>query len=251
MRGGSPVTQFPLESTQDCEVASHAPRGAAERAAPLLACVAALALAVSPALVWFRVRPDEAARVGKALEQARLTSGSGAEGRHWEALAARLSESGGLTGIDLVEWSRQARQQLQSGGDAGGGEEPTAAAGRVSRAWALLGWAILGGAGLALLLMAYLVAHGLRRWRSPMLILGGVAGLVALAEALASNWLRSPVQDIVSAGAGYTLQLVGGGGLLVGCAVRVPAGAFVRVTLGVVLCSAALGVLGWAWIVEG
>lgn len=211
-----------------------------------LALLAALVLVVSPFLDWIEIAPAEAVRHGEALRAAARAEGGGARGATWEELGSRVAGRHALSGLDLVAWSRAARGRLEDPAAESAGD-----AGPLLRGWRALSALLLGMAGAALLVAVYLGVHRLRRFRSPLLVLAGTTGVVALAFAGGVDWLCRPVAEALHAGPGQRALLAGGAGLLGALVASLTARSALRVLGGTAVTVGGLVGLTWLWVAYG
>jgi hypothetical protein len=238
----------PAASFHALSVATRVARRDPPRWVAGLGLAAALTLVASPFLDWLEVAPFKAARLGGAFQEQVKAEGPGTRATAWAQIGARLVEREALTGLDLVAWSRAARERIAVR-DAQAGD-PDAHA-EVARGWTALAVAILGSAGAALVLTTYLAFHRLARYRIPMRILAGVAGLVALVLAAGLDWLCRPILDSVRCGPGQMALLLGGAGLLGSVVASLTLRSVLGVLVGIAVTAGALGALAALWVAHG
>jgi hypothetical protein len=222
----------------------HLPGSA--RWASVIGALAALVLVVAPFLPWVAVEKGEAERLGRALvDAARADAGSpGALG--FRELGHKLERDHVLTGLDLVQWSREARSRLADPRSEAAADERTRA--RITRGWNVVPWVVLGHAGLALLLACYILWHRFARFRPSLQVLAGTVAGMALLLAGSLSWLWRPLEGLVSPGPGHLALLVGGAGLLVALVGTVRVIHLLGVLLATLLTLVALIALGWAYL---
>jgi hypothetical protein len=246
----------------DVRAAPDLPPGLAdERGAPrdpprwvaALGLVGALALAVTPFADWVGVDPAEAARHGAALrEAARPPAGASAAPdarlEAWSDLGERLGSRHALTGLDLLLWSGAARAQIEKAAADAGGQ--SAGRARLARVWWVLSAAIVLVAGAGGLLALYLAGHALRRFRAPLQVLAGTAGVLALGLAAGLEWVCRPTTAL-EPGVAQSAFLVGGAALLGAMVSALTLRSFVTVVGGTVAVLAALVTVAWVWVDAG
>lgn len=224
--------------------AGHLPGSA--RWGSVLGCLSALLLLAAPFLPWVRVQPAEAEAFGRAVVQAAADEGPGAGNEGFAQLGARLAREHQLTGLDLVQWSREARARLA--------DPRSEAAGTArerelrSRAWDLLAGLVLGMAAGALLLACYLLWHRFARFRPPLQVLGGLLSMAGLGCAMGVIFAWRLFDDLLQPGPGHALLLLGGVGLLVSLIGTVRVLHLPFVFLGLLVSAAALALLGWVYV---
>ena len=214
-----------------------------------LALFAALAVFVSPFLDWLVLAPEQAERHGEALQAAARAEAPGPRSDSWAELGARLAGRHAITGLDLVAWSRAARERIQS--TSADAADRTSTSAVLVRGWWSLSLLLLGMAGGALLLAVYLLMHRLVRFRSPLLVLSATVGAVALTFAGGVDWLCRPVAQAVRPGLGHAALLGGGIGLLASMIAGLRAHTVLRVLGGTVVTLLGLAGLVWMWVVHG
>lgn len=215
-----------------------------------LGLVGALALAVTPFADWVVVDPAQATRHGDALREAARNPSSVPDARlqAWADLGDRLANRHALNGLDLLHWSGAARAQIAQAADAAG--EESAGLARRTRGWWVLSGAILVVAGSGALLAVYLAGHVLRRFRMPLQVLAGVAGVLALGLATGLDWICRPTAALTP-GVAQLALLAGGAGLLGAMVSALSFRSLLPVLGGTVAVLAALLAVAWVWVDAG
>lgn len=246
----SPATDADARAPGAPVVRAHAWRvpGSA-RWASTLGALGALLLLVAPFLPWLTIEPSEAERFGLALAEAAAKEPAGAGSEGFAALGRSLAERHELTGLDLVQWSREARARLSAERSASAAAPDERA--RLLRGWTVVALVVLGMGGLALLLAAYLLWHRLARFRPPVQVLAGALAGVSLALAGGLTWLLRSFGATASVGSGHTALLVGGAASLVALVGTVRVIHLLGVLLVTALTLLALGALAWAYVAGG
>jgi hypothetical protein len=216
-----------------------------------LTLVGALGAAVAPLADWLEVAPDAAVRTGDAVREAARAAGEPGDERlrAWSDLGTRLSERHALSGLELVRWSSAARAQLAEATRAAGEESPGVA--RRGRAWLLVAVAIVGTAAAGVLLAAYLARHRLRRFRLPLRVLAGTAGVAALALAAGLDWFCRPTGGVLAPGVAQGALVVGGAGLLGGVVASLTWRSALPVLAWTVATIAAIASIARVWVEVG
>jgi hypothetical protein len=212
----------------------------------VLGCLSALLLVAAPFLPWVRVRDVEATAFGKAVAEAAAEEGPGAGNEGLAQLGQRLASAHELTGLDLVQWSREARARLADA------RSEAAASTRErdlrARAWALLTGLVLGMGAGALLLACYLVWHRFARFRPPLQVLAGLLSMAGLGCAMGVIFAWRLFEGLLQPGPGHLLLLLGGVGLLVSLIATVRVLHLPLVFLSLLVCAAAIALLGWVYL---
>lgn len=224
--------------------AGHLPGSA--RWGSVLGCVSALLLLAAPFLPWVRVEPAEAEAFGRAVVQAAADEGPGAGNEGFAQLGGRLAREHQLTGLDLVQWSREARARLADARSEAAGTARERAL--RSRAWDLLAGLVLGMGAGALLLACYLLWHRFARWRPPLQVLGGLLSMAGLGCAMGVIFAWRLFDTLLKPGPGHALLMVGGVGMLAALVGTVRVLHLPLVFLGLLVSAAALGFLGWVYV---
>lgn len=206
----------------------------------------ALLLVAAPFLPWVRVRASEAETFGAAVARAAAEEGPGGGNEGFRELGQRLAAEHELTGLDLVQWSREARARLAHERSEGAGT-PREREVR-SRAWSLLGGLVLGMMGAALLLACYLAWHRFARLRPPMQVVAGLLSIVGVGFALGVTFASRLFPELVAPALGHALLVAGGGGLLLVLVVTVRVRHLLFVFTSLLLSVAALALLGWVYV---
>lgn len=208
--------------------------------------LSALALLATPFLPWIVVEPGAAARVGQAMIERARAERQRAGSDAFERLGQRLVERGSLTGLDVVQWSRGARERLASSDPLTA--QPSSSEGAVRRQWTLLVVLLAGLTAGALVVVCYLAAHALARWRSSTLILAGLVGLAALGAAAALTWVERSGEGVVTAGSARWALTAGALGLLSAVLGSLTWHNVARVVGGLLLTALSLAGLAWAYL---
>jgi hypothetical protein len=213
-----------------------------------LALVGALAVTVTPVADWLEVAPGEAARHGEALREAARAEAKGPDARldAWADLGKRLAERNALSGLDLVRWSAAARAQLAEADRRAGAESPVNT--RTARAWQVLAVAIVAVAAAGALLAFYLAASRLRRFRTPMRVLAGTSGTLALALAAGLDWFCRPAAGALFPGVAQGALLAGGAGLVGALVASLTWRSVLPVLLATAATIAALAAVAALWV---
>jgi hypothetical protein len=193
-----------------------------------------------------RVRPSEADRFGRALAEAARAEPPGAGSAGFHQLGRRLERAHALTGLDLVQWSREARARLNDPRSADAADERTRA--RLVRVWTVVAVSVLGLCGLALLLACYILWHRFARFRPSLQVVAGVVAGLSLGLAGALSFLWRPFEGLITPGPGHLALLVGGAALLVALVGTVRVVHLLGVLLATGLTLAALVALAWVYV---
>jgi hypothetical protein len=215
------------------------------RWASVIGALAALVVVAAPFLEWMHVRPAEADRFGRALAEAARAEPPGAGSAGFHALGRKLERAHALTGLDLVQWSREARARLGDPRSADASDERTRE--RIVRIWTVVAAIVLGLTGLAALLACYILWHRFARFRPSLQVVAGVTAGLALGVAGALSFLWRPFQGLITPGPGHLALLVGGAGLLVALVGTVRVMHLLGVLLATGLTLAALIALAWVY----
>lgn len=212
----------------------------------VLGCVAALLLVAAPFLPWVRVQEADARAFGQALSEAVAEEGPGAGNEGFRQLGERLSTRHVLTGLDLVQWAREARTRLSDARSEASGS-PRERELR-ARAWNLLAGLVLGMVALGLLLASYLLWHRFTRFRPPLQVLAGLLSMAALgcASGVLFAWRLFP--HLLQPGPGHLLLALGGLGLLVALIGTVRVLHLPLVFIGLLVSALAVALLGWVYM---
>jgi len=216
--------------------------------------LAALTLGICFFVDWVHVEPALGAKflagVRSALEERERPTQAE---RDFETLGETLVREGGLKGTDLLFWVRTARAHGAEL-DATAGQAPSP----MARNLTLVRLLLYGLPAGAFLLACYFIFHRFRRAKSPVLILcvlvgaGGVvlAGALNYGHALVTDALESAASG-VSFGAGLSMLLFGGAGLMLAGLFGVNARNWLRVYVGTALTGAALALLALRYLDVG
>lgn len=215
------------------------------RWASVIGALAALVVVAAPFLEWMHLRPAEADRFGRALAEAARAEPPGAGSAGFHALGRKLERVHALTGLDLVQWSREARSRLTDPRSADAADERTRE--RLVRIWTVVALTVLGLAGLALLLACYILWHRFARFRPSLQVVAGVTAGLSLGLAGGLSFLWRPFQGLITPGLGHLALLVGGAGLLVALVGTVRVMHLLGVLLATGLTLAALITLAWIY----
>lgn len=212
----------------------------------VVGCVAALLVVAAPFLPWVRVRAADAQAFGRAVVEAVAEEGPGAGNEGFRQLGERLAGAHELTGLDLVQWARQARARLSDARSeaAGSPRERELRA----RTWTLVVALVLGMGASALLLACYLLWHRFARFRPPLQVLAGLVSMAALGCAMGGIFAWRLFDDLLQPGPGHLLLVLGGLGLLVALIGTVRVLHLPLVFLGLLASAAALALLGWVYM---
>lgn len=217
------------------------------RWAALLAVIGGGLVAAAPFLPWVRIEAGEAERFGRELAVAARAEAQGGATPGLADLGDRLAERHVLTGMDLVQWSRQARERLADVNRTGAAASPRERE-RLARFWLMVPVLVLGLAATGAVLAATLLAHLLKRYRTPLQVLTGVVSVLAGALAGGWAWLLRPLSNVATLEGGHGALLWGGALTLAAVvgALRWASVAMMLFTLLVTLL--ALAALGWVWL---
>jgi hypothetical protein len=236
------------ESPGVLSIAVRVPRKDPPHWVAALGLAAALLLGTAPFLDWLDIDPAQAKRLGEALRAKAQAEGPEGRAAAWEEIGGRLAERRALTGLDLVTWSRAARERIALRSETAADKDVHA---EVARGWSALAATILGGGAAALLLVGYLAFHRLARYRIPMRILAGLVGGVALVLAAGLDWFCGAMEGAVRCGDGQLALLLGGAGLLGSVVASLTLRSVLGVLTGIAVTLGALTALVWAWVVHG
>ncbi len=276
---GGPREAFGLSSTALTDSppphAHHRPR---IRLTAILGCLAAIGVAVGFFLDWATVRPEFAEKYRAAVvehHEREFTPSPTAD--DWKALADHLVAHGGVSGPDVFHWARTARataarlreteqraeaqrvdvERERTPGDPADPGAVTSDAPSTDRyprdplferamvpVATFLAFVPIGAAFVAF----YFLLHGLRRARTPVLVLAMWVGVIAVSFPAAYRIAEGAIDLDTDPAPGLSVLLVSGFALFLAGVFGVKAENWWRVFLGFLVVGVLVGALGYAYI---
>jgi hypothetical protein len=214
--------------------------------------LAAVGVVVGFFLDWATVQPEFARRYRDAQREhgeSEFTPSPTTE--DWKALVDGLVQRGAAAGPDVFHWARTARAEARLMRERSERRRPEGAPApepwfeRAMLVVAVLLAAIpLGGAFIAL----YFLLHGLRRAKTPVLVLAMWVGAIAVAFPATYRFAEPAMDAETDPAPGLSVLLVAGFALFLAGVFGVKAENWWRVFLGFFLTGLLAALLGWAYL---
>jgi hypothetical protein len=239
--------------------AAAAPRRPRIRLTAALGGIAAVAVAVGFFQDWVTVEEDTARKYREAQRERALSEFEPSPTTEdWKALADHLVEHGAIGGLDVFHWARTARREARllredadrarARADAVAAPAPPYGERALLVLAVLLAFVPVGGIFIAF----YFLLHGLRRAKTPVLVLAMWVGAVAVAFPAGYRRIAEGVLDAeTDPTTGLSVLLVGGFALFLAGVFGVKAENWWRVFLGFLVVGALAGSLGYAYLQWG
>ncbi len=221
------------------------------RLTALVGVIASAALIGAFFLPLFTVDAAEAGRLADRIEKdIERQSRDEALAKDFALVFRTVTDQAHVTPADLVHYARTARRQranlVTGADDDGAGGAPTPSV--FDRLLVLLMILAAAPAAGGVLLIAYFLFHGLRRVRSPMLILALVIGCLGALFPLAHQYARYEVEPYLGRALGFWLQLAASATLILVALFGVRLTNWWRVYVVGGVTIACLGALGIAYL---